>query len=134
MTRTGSLKVECETMAKFATFEVSKELAEKALEATTLAASSGKIRRGVNETTKAIERGIAKLVILAEDVTPEEILMHLPALCEEKEIPFIPVPSKEELGRASGIEVGTSSLAITEEGEGKTLVAEIGKTIAGLKK
>ena len=59
--------------------------------------STGKIRRGTNETTKAIERGIAKLVIIAEDVTPPEVVAHLPLLCEEKKIPFIFVPTKEDV-------------------------------------
>jgi large subunit ribosomal protein L7Ae len=117
----------------FMKFDVPKELAEKALEAVSISKASGKLRRGVNESTKAIERGIAKLVILAEDVEPHEILMHLPVLCEEKEVPYIAVPSKEDLGRASGIEVPTSSLAITEEGEAKNLIAEITKTIKTLK-
>ena len=123
-------------MAKpaFVKFEVSKELSEKALEAVALAKASGKLRRGVNESTKAIERGIAKLVIMAEDVTPEEVLMHLPVLCEEKEVPYIYVSSKVELGSASGIEVPTSSIAITEEGESKVLIKEISDQIKTLKK
>lgn len=120
--------------AAFVKFEVTKDLSEKALEAVTLAKSSGKIRRGVNEATKAIERGIARLVIMAEDVSPEEILMHLPALCEEKEVPYVYVPLKDELGRASGIEVPTSSLAITEEGEAKELIEEIVTKVKTLKK
>jgi len=120
--------------AAFVKFEVTKDLSEKTLEAVTLAKSSGKIRRGVNEATKAIERGIARLVIMAEDVSPEEILMHLPALCEEKEVPYVYVPLKDELGRASGIEVPTSSLAITEEGEAKKLIEEIVTKVKTLKK
>ena len=123
-------------MAKsaFVKFEVPKDLVEKALEATTLANTTGKLRRGVNETTKSIERGIAKLVLMAEDVTPEEILMHLPLLCEEKEVPFIYVPSKMDLGKASGIEVPTSSIAIVEEGEAKSLVSDIAKQVKTLLK
>jgi large subunit ribosomal protein L7Ae len=122
-------------MAKpaFVKFEVPKELAEAVLEAVSVAKSSGKIRRGVNETTKAIERGIAKLVVMAEDVTPEEVLMHLPVLCEEKEILYAYVPSKDELGRASGIEVPTSSLAVTEEGEAKKPIEEIAGKLKALK-
>ena len=98
----------------FVKFEMSKDLVEKVLEAAQLASATGKIRRGVNESTKAIERGIAKLVIMAEDVSPEEILMHLPIICEEKDVPYVYVTSKEELGRASGIVVPTSSITITE--------------------
>ncbi len=115
-------------------FEVPKDLANRIYEAVTTAKSSGKIRIGVNETTKAIERGLAKLVVIAADVSPEEVVMHLPLLCEEKEIPYSTVPSKEELGRSVGIQVPTSSVAITEEGEGKALVAEIAAKLEDAKK
>ncbi len=118
----------------FVKFEVSKELADKTHEALRLAKDSGKLRRGVNETTKAIERGHAKLVVMAEDVTPEEILMHLPILCSEKQIPFCYVSSKQELGKSSGIEVPTSAIAITEEGEAKRLIADISSKIKTLVK
>ena len=118
----------------FVKFEMSKDLVEKVLEAAQLASATGKIRRGVNESTKAIERGIAKLVIMAEDVSPEEILMHLPIICEEKDVPYVYVTSKEELGRASGIVVPTSSITITEEGEGSSLISEIVKSLASQKK
>lgn len=123
-------------MAKtaFVKFEVSKELADKVYEAIELAKNTGKVRKGVNETTKTIERGLAKLVVMAEDVTPEEILMHLPILCDEKKVPFIYVPSKLELGKASGIEVPTSSIAIEEEGEAKRTIAHIVEKIKEMKK
>ena len=119
---------------KFVKFEVPKELADKVYEAATLAKANGKVRIGVNEVTKAIERGIAKLVIIAEDVTPEEVVMHLPVLCDEKKIACIYVPSKDELGRSSGISVPTSSIAIVELGDSKKFVEEIVKKIEELKK
>jgi ribosomal protein eL8 len=99
-----------------------------------VAKTGGKVRRGVNEVTKAIERGIAKLVIIAEDVTPEEVVMHLPLICDEKKIPCVYVPSKQELGRSSGISVPTSSIAIVEAGDSKDIVEEIIKKVEGLKK
>lgn len=120
-------------MPAFVKFQVPKELAEKVYEAVEVAKDSGKISRGVNETTKAVERGIAKLVVMAEDVTPEEILMHLPVLCEEKKVPYISVPSKMELGKASGIEVPTSSIAISEAGDAKKLISDITGEAEGLK-
>jgi large subunit ribosomal protein L7Ae len=107
------------------TDEISKELAEKIFEAIEVAKSTGKIRRGTNEATKAIERGTAKLVVAAKDVTPPEIVMHLPMLCKEKEIPFASVASKEELGAASGLEVGTGAVAILEPGEAAESLKEI---------
>ena len=58
----------------------------KVLEIVEIARTSGKIRKGSNEATKAIEKGEAKLVVYADDVTPKEIIMHLPLLCKEKNI------------------------------------------------
>jgi large subunit ribosomal protein L7Ae len=121
-------------MPAFVKFEMPKDLADKVVEAVTIAKASGKIRKGVNETTKAIERGIAKLVVIAQDVTPEEILMHLPVICDEKKVPYAYIESKQELGKASGIDVPTSSIAIVEAGEAKKLIAEIADKVAALKK
>ncbi|ALV62047.1 50S ribosomal protein L7 [Thermococcus litoralis DSM 5473] len=123
-------------MAKpsYVKFEVPKELAEKALEAVEIARDTGRIRKGTNETTKAVERGQAKLVIIAEDVDPEEIVAHLPPLCEEKEIPYIYVPSKKELGAAAGIEVPAASVAIIEPGKARELVEEIAMKVRELAK
>ncbi len=123
-------------MAKpaFVKFEQTKEMTDKVYEALELARNSGKMRRGVNETTKAIERGLAKLVVLAEDVTPEEILMHLPLLCKEKQVAIAYVPSKLELGKASGIEVPTSAIAVTEEGEAKKVIADLAVKVKTLLK
>jgi large subunit ribosomal protein L7Ae len=106
-------------------YEVPKEAVNKSYEAITVAKATGKIRIGVNESTKAIERGLAKLIVIATDVSPEEVVMHLPVLCDEKKVPCSFVPSKEELGRSAGISVPTSSIAITEEGDGKRLVADV---------
>ena len=109
--------------------DVSKEIADKALEAIELARSTGKVKKGTNETTKALERGDAKLVVVAKDVTPPEIVMHIPLLAEEKEVICIHVDSREELGAAVGMEVSTSSVAITQEGEAKQLVKEINTSL-----
>src|SRR3970282_898274 len=93
----------------FVKFEVSKDLANAAYEAVRVAKQSGKVRKGTNETTKAIERGIAKLVVIAEDVEPPEVVAHLPILCEERSVPYVYVPSKAQMGPALGIEVGAAS-------------------------
>ena len=97
----------------------------RAYEAIEIARKTGKIKKGTNETTKAVERGIAKLVIVAKDTSPQEIIMHLAPLCKEKSIPLIEVPSKEELGTAAGLRVGTSSVAIIKEGDSKDLIDNI---------
>jgi large subunit ribosomal protein L7Ae len=122
------------TKPPYQKFDVPEELAKKALEALRIARETGKIRKGTNETTKAVERGQAKLVLIALDVDPPEIVMHLPGLCEEKGVPYIYVPSKQELGKAAGIEVAAASAAIIDPGKAKDLVAEIAKAVEELKK
>ncbi|NPA38358.1 MAG: 50S ribosomal protein L7ae [Candidatus Nanohaloarchaeota archaeon] len=100
--------------------EIPKELSEEVYNfLESVRRSGGKIKKGVNETTKAIERGFAKLVVVAENVEPKEIVMHLPLLAKEKNIPIIAVDSKEELGKAAGIEVAASSVAVIDLGKAK---------------
>jgi large subunit ribosomal protein L7Ae len=106
-------------------FEVPKEIADAAYEALQIAAKTGTVRKGTNETTKAVERAQAKLVVIAEDVDPPEVVAHLPLLCEERKIPYVFVPSKENLGKAVGIDVSAASACIVKEGEAAGLVKEI---------
>jgi large subunit ribosomal protein L7Ae len=106
-------------------FEVSKELADAAYEALQIAAKTGAVRKGTNETTKAIERAQAKLVVIAEDVQPPEVVAHLPLLCEERKISYMFVPSKEKIGSAVGIDVPAGAVAIVKEGDATGLVKEI---------
>jgi len=92
------------------------------------ARSSGKIEKGTNEVTKAIERGTAKLVVYASDVEPKEIVQHLPLLCKEKGILCFDVDSKQKLGIAVGLPVSASSVAVIEEGAAKDDIAELKKS------
>jgi len=102
-------------------------MSEKAYELIEIAKRSGKIRKGTNEVTKAIERGKAKIVIVAEDVSPKEITMHIPMLAKEKGIKCIVVPSKEELGVAAGMPLATVAVAVVEEGDAKDQLKELTK-------
>ena len=108
-----------------ASVEVPKDLVDKIYEIIETAKTTGKVVKGTNETTKAIERGKAKIVVIAKDVTPPEITMHIPLIAEEKNAPCFTVPSKEELGAAAGIQVGTGSVAVVEEGEAKNLIKQL---------
>lgn len=101
----------------------------KIYELVELARDTGKVKRGTNETTKAVERNLAKLVIVAKDVDPKEIVMHLKPLCEEKGIPYVEVSSKLELGRRAGIQVAAASVAILDFGKGADLAKEILKEL-----
>ena len=89
------------------------------------ARKTGKIDKGTNEVTKAIERGVAKAVFYAADVNPKEIVAHLPAISSDKGIPAFEVDSKQKLGIAAGIPVSTSSIAIIEAGDADKEVSEL---------
>jgi len=106
-------------------FEVPKDIADKALQLIQVAKDSGKVRKGTNESTKAVERAVAKLVVIAEDVDPPQVVAHLPILCEERKIAYLFVPSKLDLGRAAGIDVGCAAISVIEGGEGSKTLKEL---------
>ena len=121
-------------MAKgYVRYEAPEELQNKALEALELARDTGKIKKGANEATKAVERSTAQLVVIGGDVEPEEIVMHLPPLCDEKQIPYIFVNRQNDIGAASGLEVGSTAAAIVKPGKAKELVDELGGQITALR-
>ncbi|OJT08654.1 13 kDa ribonucleoprotein-associated protein [Trametes pubescens] len=82
------------------------------------------LKKGANEATKTLNRGIAELIILTADTEPLEILLHLPLLCEEKNVSYIFVPSKAALGRACGVTRPVIAASITTN-ENKELSSQI---------
>ena len=120
-------------MSVYVTFDVPADLQDDALEALEVARDTGSVRKGTNETTKAIERGNAQLVIIAEDVQPEEIVLHLPELADEKDIAFVFVGSQDEVGRAAGLEVGSAAAAIVDGGDASSDVEDIASKIEELR-
>ena len=106
------------------------EFVDKVFEAVELAKATGKLKKGTNEVTKALERRTAKLVVYAENVNPKEVVMHLPLLAADKGIPCVAVPTKEELGTAAGLSVSCAAVAIVEEGEAKKLIKEIAASLS----
>jgi large subunit ribosomal protein L7Ae len=116
-----------------AKFEVPEELIDKALEAIETARDTGKVKKGTNEATKAIERGIAKLTVIAEDVEPAEIVAHMPALCEEKNAPYVFVKEQKELGAACGLGVSCAAVSITDAGKGAEIIEDLVEKLNALK-
>lgn len=114
-------------------FQVSEEIQNKALEALEIAKDTGKIKKGSNEATKAIERSIATLVLIGADVEPEEIVMHLAPLCDEKKIPYVFINKQNDIGASSGLDVGSTAAAIVKPGKAKDLVDEIIKQVSELR-
>lgn len=110
-------------MAKpiYVRFEMSKDQMDKTAEILEIARDTGKVRKGTNEVTKLIERGDALFVVMAEDVQPEEILAHIPLLCEEKNVPYAYLTSKADLGAWVGLDKPTASAAVVDLGKAKNL-------------
>jgi ribosomal protein eL8 len=120
-------------MAEYVKYQLTDELRDKTMELLEKSSKNGKIKGGINEVTKAIERGTAKFVMIAEDVSPKEIVLHLPLLCDEKQIPFSYVATKKELGEKAGLRTATASIAITDSSAEADL-KDLGKKIAELRK
>jgi len=89
------------------------------------------LKKGANEATKTLNRGIAELIILTADTEPIEILLHLPLLCEEKNVPYIFIESKAALGRACNISrpVIAASVTTSEHRELQSQLETIKKEI-----
>ncbi|ALG82320.1 50S ribosomal protein L7Ae [Halanaeroarchaeum sulfurireducens] len=120
-------------MPVYVDYDVPADLQERALEALEVTADTGRIKKGTNETTKAIERGNASLVAVAEDVSPEEIVMHIPELADEKGISYVFVEAQDDLGAAAGLDVGSAAAAIVDAGEAETDVEDIASKVEDLR-
>merc|ERR1712098_737050 len=79
------------------------QLTQNILDLVQQAANYKQLRKGANEATKTLNRGIAEFIVMTADTEPLEILLHLPLLCEDKNVPYVFVPSKSALGRACGV-------------------------------
>ncbi len=122
-------------MAKsYVNFTVSNEVVAKTLEALQLAKQSGAVRKGANEVTKSVERGLATFVVLAEDVEPEEVVVHIPKLCEQKKIAYSYVPKKVDLGKAIGMSVPCAAVAIETQGTAANAIKDVVSKITGASK
>ncbi|XP_026718865.1 NHP2-like protein 1 [Athene cunicularia] len=82
------------------------------------------LRKGANEATKTLNRGIAEFIVMAADAEPLEIILHLPLLCEDKNVPYVFVRSKQALGRACGVSRPVIACSITIK-EGSQLKPQI---------
>jgi large subunit ribosomal protein L7Ae len=120
-------------MPVYADFDVPADLQDDAIEALEVARDTGTVKKGTNETTKAVERGNAELVYVAEDVQPEEIVMHLPELADEKGISFVLIDNQDDVGHAAGLEVGSAAAAIVDAGEADDDVEDISDKVEDLR-
>ena len=119
-------------MPVYVDFDVPADLQDDAVDTLEVARDTGSVKKGTNETTKAVERGNAELVYVAEDVQPEEIVMHLPELADEKGIPVVFIETQDDVGHAAGLEVGSAAAAIVDAGEASDDVEEIANKVEDL--
>ena len=76
------------------------------------------LKKGANETTKGLNRGVADLIVLAADTEPLEIILHLPLLCEDKNVPYVYIGKQADLGRACGVSRNIIAVAVLANNEG----------------
>ena len=90
----------------------SRKLCKGLYKITGKAAKHTTLRRGVKEVTKAIRKGEKGIIVLAGDVTPIDVYSHLPVFCEENDIPYCYVPSRQDLGEATQTKRPTCAVMI----------------------
>ncbi|EFJ10316.1 hypothetical protein SELMODRAFT_159569 [Selaginella moellendorffii] len=100
------------------------QLTNTILEVVNQAANYRQLKKGANEATKTLNRGMAEFIIMAADTEPLEILLHLPLLAEDKNVPYVFVPSKQALGRACGVSRSVIAASVTSN-EGSQLKSQI---------
>jgi large subunit ribosomal protein L7Ae len=118
-------------------FEVPAELKKKVTTfiSNIVKADVKNIRKGVNEATKNVERQKAKLVVIAGDVDPPQVVFHLPLICNEKNVPYVFVDTKDDLGKAAKLSVGCSAIAVVNlPKEEETTLKDIASKVNTLKK
>ncbi|PSP41610.1 50S ribosomal protein L7ae [Halobacteriales archaeon QH_10_70_21] len=120
-------------MSVYVDFDVPADLEDDAIEALEVARDTGSVKKGTNETTKAVERGNAELVFIAEDVSPEEVVMHLPEIADEKGTPYVFIEAQDDIGHAAGLEVGSAAAAIVDAGEAQDDVEDISEKLEELR-
>merc|ERR1712088_732348 len=99
-------------------------LTTKILNLVQQAANYKQLRKGANEATKTLNRGQSEFVVLAADSEPLEILLHIPLLCEDKNVPYVFVRSKQALGRACGVSRPVIAASVTQN-EGSQIKPQI---------
>ncbi|XP_068625512.1 H/ACA ribonucleoprotein complex subunit 2-like protein [Battus philenor] len=83
------------------------------------------IRNGLKIVQKQLRLGEKGIVVFAGDISPIEIMCHLPAVCEEKEVPYCYTPSRKDIGSAMGTMRGCIMVLIKEHEDYKDLFDEI---------
>ena len=95
----------------------SEKLAGKLYKTVRKAAKKKTLRRGVKEVTKSLRKGEKGFTILAGDISPLDVISHIPVYCEEQKVPYVFVPSRYDLGSAALTKRPTSMVLIKQNEE-----------------
>ena len=114
-------------------FETPESVEKKLLDLVENSFRSGKIKKGTNEVIKSIERGESKIVVIAEDVTPPEVVYYLPMLCDERKVPYAYVKKRSDLGAKVGI-ASAASISVVDLGKGEEVYKQVVSELAEIKK
>lgn len=93
-----------------------KKVNKKVLKTVKKASKAKHVKRGVKEVVKALRKGEKGLVIVAGDISPADVISHIPVLCEDSSVPYVFIPSKEDLGSAGSTKRPTSCVMIVPGG------------------
>merc|ERR1712223_1850719 len=92
----------------------------------------GYVRNGLKDVQARIRKGETGLVIFAGDVTPVDVMCHMPAVCEEKSLSYCYTPSRQDLGAAMGVKRGCLMVMVREHEDYKELYQEMLQEVGGL--
>ncbi|XP_041368732.1 H/ACA ribonucleoprotein complex subunit 2-like protein [Gigantopelta aegis] len=90
----------------------SRKLTKRLYKVIKKAGKQNKLRKGVREVQKYVRKGEKGIMVIAGDVSPVDVISHMPLVCEESNIPYCYVPSKDDLGSACGSKRQTCMLLI----------------------
>jgi H/ACA ribonucleoprotein complex subunit 2 len=90
----------------------SQKLNKRVLKVVKKASAKKNIKRGVKEVVKSLRKGAKGLVVIAGDIFPIDVMTHLAVLCEDADVPYCYVPSKDHLGQAGSTKRPTSCVMI----------------------
>ncbi|CAN6578008.1 unnamed protein product [Malus baccata var. baccata] len=106
-------KKKLQALAPIAKPLAGKKLCKRTLKLVRKAAEHKCLKRGVKEVVKSIRRGQKGFCVIAGNISPIDVITHVPILCEEAEIPYVYVPSKEDLANAGATKRPTCCVLVT---------------------
>ena len=83
------------------------------------------VRNGLKDVQSRIRKGEKGIVVFAGDVTPIDVMCHMPAVCEEKSLPYCYTPSRQDLGSAMGVKRGCLMVMVREHEDYNDLYQEM---------